>query len=108
MLLSLIGNFPNLIYHSIGHIKLSNMRHSMSIHSCIKSFLVGRKQSVVVDGARSKDEEVISGVPQATVLGPLLFLFHINSLPSMVQPGTSCRLFADDCLPYRPINSGKD
>ena len=104
----LIGNFPNIIYHSIRHIKLSSMRQSMNIHSWIKAFLVGRTQSVVVDGARSKEEEVISGVPQGTILGPLLFLLHKNDLPSMVQPGTSCRLFADDCLLYRPINSGED
>ena len=84
------------------------MRQSMNIHSWIKAFLVGRTQSVVVDGARSKEEEVISGVPQGTILGPLLFLLHKNDLPSMVQPGTSCRLFADDCLLYRPINSGED
>ena len=81
---------------------------SGDIHSWIRSFLVGRTQSVVVDGARSKEEDVISGVPQGTVLGPLLFLLHINDLPSMVQPGTSCRLFADDCLLYRPIDSGED
>ena len=88
--------------------KLEMYGISGDIHTWIKSFLVGRRQSVVVDGARSKEEEVISGVPQGTVLGPLLFLLHINDLPSMVQPGTSCRLFADDCLLYRPINSGED
>ena len=60
-----------------------------------------RKQSVVVDGKQSSLIDVVSGVPQGTVLGPLLFLFHINDLPSVVS--SKVRLFADDCLIYRSI-----
>ena len=74
----------------------------------IESFLVGRKQSVVVDGVRSADEDVLSGVPQGTVLGPLLFLIHINDLPEVIDPRTKCRLFADDCLLYRSIETSQD
>ena len=65
----------------------------------ISEFLSGRTQCVVVDGAESCWIPVTSGVPQGTVLGPLLFLLYINDLPDCVS--SSVRLFADDCLLYR-------
>jgi hypothetical protein len=49
----------------------------------------------------SKETSVDSGVPQGTVLGPIMFLFHIYDLPDCVN--SSVRLFADDCLLYRTL-----
>jgi len=72
------------------------------------SFLTGRTQSVLCDGERSDSEKVLSGVPHGTILAPLLFLLHINELPAVVDPHTRCRLFADDCLLYRVIDSIED
>ena len=63
---------------------------------------------VVVDGETSKPAPVFSGVPQGTVLGPLLFLLYINDMPEVVSKGTFIRLFADDCLVYRLVYSRKD
>ena len=70
------------------------------------SFLKTRSQSVLVEGKYSKPAKVLSGVPQGTVLGPLLFLIHINDLPSVVT--SQVRLFAYDCLMYRPVHSLAD
>ena len=74
----------------------------------ISGFLHDRTQAVVVDGSTSSQASVLSGVPQGTVMGPLLFLLFINDLPSVVDPHTQVRLFADDCLVYRNIKSIQD
>ena len=72
----------------------------------IRAFLTDRVQQVTVEGATSDSIQVLSGVPQGTVLGPLLFLVFINNLPDCVESGI--RLFADDCILYRCIKNQKD
>ena len=61
-----------------------------------------------MDGSYSDMSSVKSGVPQGTVMGPILFLLFINDLPSVVDPETQVHLFADDCLIYRSIKSVHD
>ena len=72
----------------------------------IHSFLSNRTQSVVLDGSSSYTADVISGVPQGSVLGPCLFLYFINDLPTALT--SKGRLFADDTLVYLSVQSEED
>ena len=72
----------------------------------IKAFLSNRKQSVVVNGLSSADCDVISGVPQGSVLGPTLFLLYINDIGDNLN--STLRLFADDSILYREIKNQSD
>ena len=97
-------------FDTVPHRRLLHKLHHFgiegSLHQWISSFLVGRQQSVNIQGASSKPVDVMSGVPQGTVLGPLLFLMYINDLPDGLA--SKVCLFADDCVVYRPITSPSD
>ena len=60
----------------------------------LRDFLADREQRVVVNGTRSSTAKVTSGVPQGSVLGPVLFLLFINDLPKGIS--NSIKMFADD------------
>ena len=73
------------------------------VHSWIKEFLTGRSQKVKIEGKSSKAAKVTSGIPQGSVLGPILFLVFINDLPDVI---VSCmKLFADDAKIFGRVNS---
>ena len=77
-----------------------------NLHKWLSSFLKDRQMNVVVEGEQSDSAYVESGVPQGTVLRPLMFLCHINDLPDCVK--SQVRLIADDCLIYSQIKTKKD
>ena len=63
---------------------------------------------MIVEGMESAPSKVLSGVPQGTVLGPLFFLIYINDISKGLSEGTKIRLFADDSLLYRTIETTSD
>ena len=90
-------------FDTVPHTRLCNKLYYYGIHESvihwIRNWLKDRRQRVVVDGVASKEVVVESGVPQGTVLGPLLFLLYINDMGDGVR--SNIRLFADDCILYR-------
>ena len=95
---------------SVPHHHLLSKLHSLGIRGkllCwLKAFLTNRRQRVVVNGAVSGWCDVTSGIPQGSVLGPVLFTLYVNDLPEIVT--SSVQLFADDMKIYRGIRSTVD
>ena len=84
--------------------KLTSYRISGNILQWITTFLRDRKQRVVLNGFKSSWTNVLSGVPQGSALGPLLFLIYINDFPDCIE-SSSVKMFADDLKLYHK-NSG--
>lgn len=73
----------------------------------IESFISGRKQCMVVKGEKSETKQVLNGVPQGLVLGPLLFVIYINDLGNVVE-NSSIYMYADDTKLFKGIRRQED
>ena len=78
--------------------KLQDIGCSKSLIKWFASYLTNRRQRVVMNGQASEWSYVKAGVPQGSILGPLLFLIYINDIVNEIQ--ASVRLFADDTSLY--------
>ena len=97
--------FDKVAHNRLLH-KLDNYGISGKANRWIADFLSGRSQQVVVEGCASGKVLVTSGVPQGSVLGPVIFLVYINGITD--KTSSAVRLFADDTIIYRPITTVND
>ena len=87
--------------------KLKHVGVSGPLLHWFKNYLTGRKQRVVISGCHSSWAEVKSGVPQGSILGPILFLIYVNDLPDVIQ-NSNLAMFADDSKCFKSVNSAED
>ena len=86
--------------------KLTSYSFCKNALNWIQSFLTGRRQRVVVAGHESTWQWILSGVPQGSVLGPILFLIYINDIVD--QLNCNAYLFADDMKIFNAITTNTD
>ena len=90
---------------------LHKLEHGFSISGPLlrwfKSYLSNRRQRVTVLGCTSPETLVTSSVPQSSILGPMLFLLHVNDLPDAVQ-NSKVACFADDTKIFKRIDTASD
>ena len=95
-------------FDSVPHQRLITRLHGYGIRGkvldWITAFLLDRQQRVVIRSAKSNWTPVTNGIPQGSVLGPILFNIFVNDMPSQVS---GCiKLFADDTKLYRHVTDG--
>ena len=99
----------NRVPHSQLISTLANIGVSGSLLACFRSYLSNRSQRVVLDGHSSTFHAITSGVPQGSILGPLLFSIYLNPLTNIsLSRDSTLILYADDIVLYRPIATHSD
>ena len=87
-------------------IKLESYGITGNINLWIRDFLNNRQQKVRVSNSYSEEAKVLSGIPQGSILGPVLFTLFINDLPDNLS--STCKIFADDTKMYNTPQNQKD
>ena len=95
------------VNHEILINKLRRFGFNNNLLNWFQSYLHHRRQQVTVLGSTSSSLPVTSGVPQGSILGPILFLLYVNDLPDAVSSSTIAT-FADDTEIFKPIASKTD
>ncbi len=94
-------------FDSVPHRRLLQKMEAYGIElKWLEDFLIGRTQQVAVNSVKSSKVPVTSGVPQGSVLGPVMFLIYINDLPECVN--SVVKIFADDTKIFRRVTSIDD
>ena len=89
--------------------KLFSLDLNPFLSQWISDYLTDRTHQVVVEGATSSAMQVLSGVPQGSILGPLLFLIYVDEITAAsLSQGSKLNLFADDVLFYWVISKQED
>ena len=91
--------FDSVVHRKLT-LKLISYGIGGSLLSWIQNFLTDRFQFVCIDGFYSSTVRVTSGVPQSSVLGPILFIIFINDVCDIIIGSTTCKLYADDIKLY--------
>ena len=87
--------YEGLIY------KLQAYGINRNLSNLMQDYLRSRQQRVVLNGQTSSWEKVLAGVPQGSVLGPLLFLIYVNDIPEGIK--SISKIFADDTLLFQML-----
>ena len=99
-------------FDSVPHIpllqKLADLNIDPYILKWIQDYLTERRQYVAVEGSSSPILNVLSGVPQGSVLGPLLFIIYLNDVVHRISNCSKINLYADDIALYRVISHRQD